>query len=252
LKRKRPNNITFNLKWHRRVGLSIMIVLVFLSITGILLNHSPAAGLSKKILSSEWLMNWYGFETSALSGFQVGKQWISHPGDRDLLLGAQAVANCSPPLMNAALTPNFLVALCSDELVILTTDGNLVEKINLLGGLPEYTTNLMYSKGKVLIESNAEILSIDLDSLEIIPSEIKVDSWPLRSPLPADLVKTLNQASKLPGISLETIVLDLHSGRFFGDTGVLFVDFMGLLTVFLAITGLYTWLARRRKKKSSS
>ena len=249
MKRKRTDNNTFDLKWHRRVGLSIMIVLVFLSITGILLNHSPAAGLSKKILSSEWLMNWYGFETSSYSGFQVGKQWISHPGDRDLLLGAKTVANCPPPLINAALTPNFLVALCSDELVILTANGDLVEKINLLSGLPEYTTNLKYSKDKVLIESNAEILSINLDSLEIVPSEIKVDSWPLESSLPAHLVKKLNQASKLPGISLETIVLDLHSGRFFGDTGVLFVDFIGLLTVFLAITGLYSWLARRRKKK---
>jgi uncharacterized iron-regulated membrane protein len=44
------------------------------------------------------------------------------------------------------------------------------------------------------------------------------------------------------------VILDLHSGRFFGGAGVLFVDFMGLLTVFLAMTGTYVLLMKRRKR----
>mgnify|MGYP001382421781 FL=1 len=221
-----------------------MVVLIFLSITGIFLNHSPAAGLSKRTLNSEWLLGWYGFETVALSGFKVGKQWINHPGDRELYIDGQPVAACAP----AARTYSFLIALCKDELVILSFYGELVEKINTLSGLPEHTTNLKYLNNTLFIQSHNKIMSLDPDTLEIKPSQLTIESWPLPSSLPSTIVEELKQGSQLPGISLETVILDLHSGRFFGDAGVLFVDFMGLLTVFLAMTGFYTWFARRRRK----
>jgi hypothetical protein len=225
-----------------------MVVLVFLSFTGILLNHSPAAGLSKRILSSEWLLDWYGFETVALSGFKVGKQWISHPGHRELYIDGQPVAACAPPLLSAARTDSFLIALCKDELVILSFNGELVEKINMLSGLPEYTTNMKYFNNTLFIQSHNKILSLDPDTLKVKPSELIIESWPLPSSLPSTIIEKLKQNSQLPGISLETVILDLHSGRFFGDAGVLFVDFMGLLTVFLAMTGTYVWLMKRRKR----
>lgn len=228
--------------------MSVMVVLVFLSFTGILLNHSPAAGLSKRILSSEWLLDWYGFETVALSGFKVGKQWISHPGHRELYIDGQPVAACAPPLLSAARTDSFLIALCKDELVILSFNGELVEKINMLSGLPEYTTNMKYFNNTLFIQSHNKILSLDPDTLKVKPSELIIESWPLPSSLPSTIIEKLKQNSQLPGISLETVILDLHSGRFFGGAGVLFVDFMGLLTVFLAMTGTYVWLMKRRKR----
>jgi uncharacterized iron-regulated membrane protein len=57
-----------------------------------------------------------------------------------------------------------------------------------------------------------------------------------------NLISTGNGAS----ISLETPILDLHSGRFFGNAGVLFVDIVGLLMCILAITGLWAWVRLRR------
>jgi hypothetical protein len=107
---------------------------------------------------------------------------------------------------------------------------------------------MRYLDDTLLIQSHNEILSLDINTLEIEPSELIIESWPLPSSLPSTIVDELKQSSQLPGISLETVILDLHSGRFFGDLGVLFVDFMGLLTVFLAMTGTYVWLMKRRKK----
>ncbi len=244
----KPKNISFNLRWHRRVGLSVMLILIFLAITGVLLNHSPAAGLNKRILSSAWLLDWYGFETSSLSGFLVDKKWLSHPGGRKLFLDTKPVANCNPPLLGGVITPEFLLALCTDELVALTPSGELVEKINLSNGLPKDTTNLGYLHNQIFIKSNSRILSLDLETLEVLPSKTEIKQWQTSRPLPPEIIGELNQASQLPGISLETLILDLHSGRFFGNIGVLFFDFIGLLTCLLAITGLWSWLGRRKMK----
>ena len=118
----------------------------------------------------------------------------------------------------------------------------------MLSGLPEYTTNMKYFNNTLFIQSHNKILSLDPDTLKVKPSELIIESWPLPSSLPSTIIEKLKQNSQLPGISLETVILDLHSGRFFGDAGVLFVDFMGLLTVFLAMTGTYVWLMKRRKR----
>ena len=36
-------SIILNLRWHRRIGLSVFVVMIFLAITGFALNHSPYA-----------------------------------------------------------------------------------------------------------------------------------------------------------------------------------------------------------------
>ena len=50
-------------------------------------------------------------------------------------------------------------------------------------------------------------------------------------------------------ISIETLILDLHSGRFFGSAGVLFIDIVGLLLCILSITGLWAWVNNQRYRK---
>lgn len=271
---KLRKTIILNLRWHRRIGLSIMVMVIFLAITGLLLNHSPGIGLSKQTLRSQWLLNWYGFQTTAFSGFELSKhgpnkQWLSHPGGHELFLNDEPVANCQAPLLGASRldiprnktpknkvsnnkTPqvqSLLLALCQDELVILTPEGELVEKLSVLNSLPENTTALQVVGQEVLIRSNKKNLSLNIDSLETQASQANVKEWSQPSPLPQELIERINQKAELPGISMETLILDLHSGRFFGNAGVLFVDLIGLLVCLLALTGLWAWYSHHRLKK---
>lgn len=261
---KLRKTIILNLRWHRRIGLSIMVMVIFLAITGLLLNHSPGIGLSNKTLQSQWLLDWYGFEATAFSGFKLGKhglnkQWLSHPGGQELFLNAEPVANCQAPLLGASRLnlykdkslqdQSLLLALCQDELVILTPEGELVEKLSVLNGLPENTSELQVVGQEVLIRSNEKILSLNIDSLETQTSQTNVKEWSQPSPLPQKLIERINQKAELPGISMETLILDLHSGRFFGGAGVLFVDLIGLLICLLALTGLWAWYSHHRLRK---
>ena len=266
---KLRKTIILNLRWHRRIGLSIMVIVIFLAITGLLLNHSPGIGLSKQTLRSQWLLNWYGFQTTAFSGFKLGKyapnkQWLSHPGGHELFLNAEPVANCQAPLLGASRldipkdkvskdkvsqAQSLLLALCQDELVILTPEGDLVEKLSVLNSLPENTSELQVVGQEVLIRSNEKTLSLNIDSLETQTSQAEIKEWSQPSPLPPELIERINQKAELPGISMETLILDLHSGRFFGNAGVLFVDLIGLLVCLLALTGLWAWYSHHRLKK---
>ncbi|MDX2463608.1 MAG: PepSY domain-containing protein [Porticoccus sp.] len=241
--------IIINLRWHRRIGLSIVIMVIFLAITGLLLNHSPNIGLSKQTLRTQWLLDWYGFETTPLTGFKLENQWLSHPGGNDLFLNTEPVASCRAPLWGASQTQSLLLALCQDELVILTSQGELIEKLSLLKGLPKNTTALQVADKEIFILSSGQTLSLNIDTLETQESNTPVTEWSSASPLPTEVIEQLYQRAELPGISMETLILDLHSGRFFGTAGVLLIDLVGLLICLLALTGLWAWYSHHRLRK---
>lgn len=242
--------IILNLRWHRRIGLSVVVMVIFLAISGLLLNHSPSIGLNQQTLRAQWLLDWYGFETTAFAGFKLEEQWLSHPGGHDLFLNDKPIASCKAPLLGASRTPSLLLALCQGELVILTHEGDLIEKISTLNGLPKNTSALKVEGEKILISSNEKTLSFNIDTLEAQVSNIHVSEWSKMTPLPQRLIEQLNQQAALPGVSMETLILDLHSGRFFGTAGVLFVDLIGLLICLLALTGLWAWYSHYRLRKS--
>jgi hypothetical protein len=141
------------------------------------------------------------------------------------------------------------LALCQDELVILTPEGELVEKLSVLNSLPENTSGLQVVGQEVFLRSNEKILSLNIDSLETQASRVDVKEWSQPAPLPHELIERSSQKAELPGVSMDNQILDLHRGRFFGNAGVLFIDLIGLLVCVLALTGLWAWYSHHRLKK---
>ena len=261
---KSVNGIKTNILWHRRLGLSTFVVLIFLAISGFALNHSPGLKLNQINLSSNWLISWYGFEVPVAEGFKVGGKWFYQDGNKALLVDGDSVASCTAPLSAIAQTTGGVFALCADGLNLLASDGQFVEQFGAIDGLPANTQavtvlddRIYLTTGSVTIDS-VTIDSVTIDSVamefnadslgltatDIAPQTLK-DIQQVAVPLPKLLQKKLKQQSPGPSISLETVILDLHSGRFFGQFGVLFIDLIGLLVCILSITGLIAWMKRR-------
>lgn len=251
---KSTNSIRTNMLWHRRLGLSVFVVLIFLAISGFALNHSPALKLNKIALSSDWLLSWYGFEQASPTGFEVNGHWLYRSGNRLFIDSSSSTEDspaitCDLALRSAAANSAWLFALCSDAMILLTPDGQFVEQFTLVDGLPSDLKALSVIDEKVYLLSDSAALEFDPQSLAIIPTglamQTMIDRQAPERALPEELAEQLEQSLSGPSISLETVILDLHSGRFFGDFGVLFIDLIGLLVCVLSITGLLAWLNRR-------
>mgnify|MGYP006146219689 FL=1 len=254
LNSKSVNGIKTNILWHRRLGLSTFVVLIFLAISGFALNHSPGLKLNQINLSSNWLLTWYGFEVPVAEGFHVGEKWFYQDGNKALLVDGNSVASCTAPLSAVAQTTDSVFALCADGLKLLTSDGQLVEQFGAIDGLPANTQAVTVLDNRIyltigsttiasaIMEFNANTLGLTV--ADVVPQTLK-DTQQAATPLPKFLQKKLKEQSPGPSISLETVILDLHSGRFFGQFGVLFIDLIGLLVCILSITGLVAWMKRR-------
>jgi hypothetical protein len=242
-------SIILNLRWHRRIGLSVFVVMIFLAITGFALNHSPGLSLSKINLTNSWLLSWYGVAPQKSEGYAAADNWVYGSGSEQLYFNDQALGYCPPPLASVAITEQLIIALCSGSLSILTPEGLLVETFNQVQGLPANSTGLvtigetvMLLGGEMAWEFDPELLNLSaIDDLSILNQATILQ--------PDNLPNAYNNNDNSGGISLETVIVDLHSGRFFGDAGVLFVDIVGLLICLLAFTGLWAWVNHQRLRK---
>jgi len=256
---KSVNGIKTNMLWHRRLGLSTFVVLIFLAISGFALNHSPGLKLNQINFSSNWLLSWYGFEVPVAEGYKVGGKWIYQDGNKALVVDGDSVAPCSAPLSAVAQTTEGIFALCADGLNLFSSDGQFIEQFGVVDGLPANTQAVTVLDNSIyLTVDSAAINSATIDSVtmefnaytlglsvaDIAPQALE-DSRQAARPLPKLLQKKLKEQPSGPSISLETVILDLHSGRFFGQFGVLFIDLIGLLVCILSITGLMAWMKRR-------
>jgi len=248
---KSSNSVKTNIIWHRRLGLSVFLLLIFLAISGFALNHSPALKLNKISLSNSWLLSWYGLEKPLIKGFELDDKWLYENGNNLLYVDRQAVAPCSAPLLSVAESRSILFALCADTLHLLTENGQLLESFSQLDGLPANARAISAADNTLYLITDSAVLEFNPDSLDLkLSPEIESASLnPMtdQQSVPDFLGKQLENSG--PSISLETVILDLHSGRFFGQFGVLIIDIVGLLICILSITGLLAWINRLRQIK---
>lgn len=251
---KYKKSIILNLRWHRRIGLSLFFMVIFLAVSGFALNHSMGLKLSDTKLSSDWLLSWYGIEQPANEGFELTKgNWLYQAGNSQLFLNQIPIAQCQPPLLSVVEIEHQILALCDDQLAVLTTKGELIESFTGLQGLPAGTTAVIAQNDQLYLRGDYGVLAFDADSLAVSASPISLlPSNNIAVALPQPLKDHLTAQGLNSSISMETLILDLHSGRFFGDAGVLFVDIVGLLLCILAITGLWAWVNHLRYRREQS
>lgn len=239
------------LKWHRRAGLLLAPVIVMLALTGVMINHSQSWGWYEKPVYSSLLRVLYGIPPQTVSrGFALPEQgWVTQAGD-DVRLEQTSLFHCPLPLAGALGWSQGIVLLCDGQLQLYTADGELIET---LSDLPVAQEVGLSAEGALLLAGRGSVWRLDDSSWQwqSLPADSTVGAqWAMWQPLAAADSQRLSQGIPLPGISRERVLLDLHSGRLFGDWGVWLVDLSAILMVFLALSGSLTWALRRWRKRS--
>jgi hypothetical protein len=99
--------------------------------------------------------------------------------------------------------------------------------------------------GDIYLQSKQQLLRLNNDlSLQSHAEDVGI-SWVELKAISGQEESSIIQRYKSNIISLETLMLDIHSGRFFGPYGVWFFDFIGIILLFLASTGIIIWLKQR-------
>ena len=219
------------LRWHRRIGVVLSVFLLWMLISGVLLNHGDDFHWDKKAINSDFWLQWYGVGESSNKLIIANKTLtVTESG---LYLAEQNLGDCSLLLGVIDLSDQVLIA-CSQHLLLLTKEGELIDQIDHLQGLQHTFTAVAGENNTVFLQELNTAYRLSPDDLSLSVSTNHPSTW-------------LKPISPSVRISMERWLLDAHSGRLFGRWGVWIVDALALSLGILVFSG---WaLAKKRHQR---
>ena len=205
---------------HRWLGTVLVAFVLVLATTGIALNHTSALGLDRKYISWSWLLDAYGM-------------------------------NAPSPYTGMVSIQSLVVVADGQHVHVLLDSGELVEFIDLSGTLPgdiqrigDANDRAVIDGGEVLYRSDAEVTYFE-PWADGNASEV---SWSSATDPETKGLEALQMAWRGQGLTLERVLLDLHSGRIFATAGVVVMDLVAIGMIVLALSGLVLSVRRVRRE----
>ncbi|EDY80866.1 PepSY-associated TM helix family [Verrucomicrobiia bacterium DG1235] len=222
------------------MGVALSAIFIVICITGILLNHSDDLDFQSRTIKANWIYDWYDREPSSeILHFELSDGSISAI-DSQIFFKDNSIGNFSKPVGVAELESIIAIAF-RDSLVLTTKEGEVIETIPSVA-LPGTPIALIASKENriLIIDTNKEAFESDEDILNWQTSKWDASLAPLNpSKIPQELETKLLQAYRGEGITWGRVLLDIHTGRFFGSAGKWIADLSALALILLTVTGVF-------------
>ena len=235
--------------WHRYMGVSAAIFVLVIAVTGLLLNHTEDFQFDSKHVQSDWVLDWYGIKAPRdMHSFLAGDRYVTLMGEH-LYLNRREVEGSFQQLVGATLNKDMFVVAVSDSILLLSPRGELIDRLQRSDGIPAGILRIgSDAGGAVIVQTSLDRYQPDADFLhwsrwDNDPASVR---WATPSPLDPKLKSALQHHFRGEVLPVERVILDLHSGRFFGQLGPWVFDAAAVLLILLSLSGTWIWLKRRR------
>jgi hypothetical protein len=240
--------------WHRRAGLAAIILLIIMSITGIMLNHTESLKLDETYTDSSFILNWYELDPAGEPlSFKVANHQITQ-WEHQVFFDDKIVTSSKQIIRGAVESGGLTIIAFDSEIILLTENGAFVDRMPAGTGFsniqqigtkhsrPVIRTEKPETKKPIYYIADEEILKWDtVDNAGI--------TWSQSNELNETKRENLRKSYRGEGLTLERVILDLHSGRILGQFGVYLMDAAAIALIWLSISGLWIWLQRSKKEK---
>jgi hypothetical protein len=236
-------------RWHRRIGAVASLFVIWLIISGWLLNHTAALGLGHRVSHAAMLARVYDLKASDLDGVYVaGQHWLANTPDALILDGRKIDVPIHRPL-GLATGDDFLFAVDESQLLMFSPDGALIDKVSV-GTLPISRIARVGTAcgGLAIADHHRMIVTRDGVTWDGGCRDTAQWSHPV-PPAPAQIAAI--EPLLRPGVTWERLLQDTHSGRILGPWGPYFVDGIGVFLMGLALSGLWMFFREIRIRRRS-
>lgn len=241
--------------WHRHIGLTAALFVLLLALTGLLLSHTEDLALDARHVQSGFLLDWYGVRApEAMPSYRAGSISVTEVGAQ-IYWNTTPLPQASAPLLGAVAAHDLVIIGARKQLLLFTPDGELIERMDEADGAPAGIQSLgLGAAGDLAVKTAHGVYQADDSILKWRETGDASITWTAPQAPGPDLREALQAAYRGTGLTLERVLLDIHTGRILGRPGVYLVDAAALLFMVLAISGVWLWgrhLANTRKHRKS-
>ncbi len=242
--------------WHRSLGVISALFILLMALTGMLINHSNHLSIDSAHVEQKWLLDYYGITPpNQINIYQTSPLKLAS-SDNLIWIDNRLTVEADSSIKGMLSLGRMLIAVDSNNLYLLSKEGELLEKQDASTGLPRGIQAIGYDEQVWLKASDGTYLADD-DLIEWEQTQpFAPIAWTV--PLTADSdeinisVRDEREAIALQArshhLTWERVLLDIHSGRFFGSLGPWFMDLVALALIIMAISGIYIWQQQKPKK----
>lgn len=233
-------------RWHARIGFAALLFFLLMAVTGVALNHGADLGLDARYVHAEWVARWYGIRhEQPQQAYRTASHLLVAANGRWLLDGLPRGEKMPYPLGLAEIG-DLLVVGGESSLHVYRADGALVDRLDGYA-LPGVPLKAIGAAGGQLVVQTPHGPFTSSDVLAWQAGTPKDVAWSIPTPLAATDRDAYAQRL-VPGVSLQRILLDLHSGRFLGSAGPYLFDLVAMVLTILALSGAWMFLAPRLRR----
>jgi len=242
-------------EWHRKLGIIAAFFIIFLSISGVALNHTTLLSLAHQPISNLWLLDHYGI--SPPSDVRFYQQNSLQVTNNFIWLNSKLLQESTSNIVAATLISpvqnskdHIILVVSRDQISLFNQQGDLIDQLGKELGIPQNINALSVNKNNIIVKTPAGYFQTKTDFFDW-HNVTFVDEPNWIKPIEVS-EKAMRQAALIyrsQFLTLERIILDAHSGRIFGLFGVIFMDAVAVLLILLSLSGIYIWLRYARSKR---
>jgi uncharacterized iron-regulated membrane protein len=234
---------------HRTLGLGAALFVILLALTGLALLCDQSLQLDRRHITSQTLLDWYAIRPPPPPlGFQVDQRWVTQVGPR-LYLDQRVIADHMTALRGAIATDDLLVVALKEEVWLLSPAGERVERLTAVDGVPPNVTAIGVNADHTpVLRAGATFYAFAVATLEFQVIDAPPAVWATPDEVPAALAAAYAADFLGNQLTLERVILDLHSGRILGVLGQWIIGLSALAMLALAVTGLLSWWRRCQRQ----
>jgi uncharacterized iron-regulated membrane protein len=131
-------------------------------------------------------------------------------------------------------------------MVLLTQEGELIERISSASELPENIQKLGVSEDILYLKTPNQLWQSSDQAQAWELSDSDFNDWSNEVAMPDQQTKQIEIYFSGKGVSLEQFFLDLHNGNIIKNFGKWFLDLIAIFLLLLSISGIWIWLRKRR------
>ncbi|TRX58054.1 PepSY domain-containing protein [Thalassomonas sp. M1454] len=237
---------------HRQLGMLLAFFMIFLAVTGIIINHGNSLNLDRTKVGVNWILDHYNIEAPE----QVQKFSLAENKNALFVVGKQVwLANTllftsDNDITAAAIWQQFILISSDNNLRLYNLAGQLVDVMDKASGLPGNIKTLFVDGNDVYLKTAQGVfLSNDeLYSWQQYESNKHLEHWSQATTISTAETQHYQQQYRTQILNWERVVIDIHSGRFFASLGVLFMDLVALFIIILSMSGIYMWIRQARAR----